>query len=139
MDEKVASVYWQTSRLGALAASFSVLAVAIAGLGMFGLASFTAGRRTRELAIRKVFGGSPMDMGLLLWTEYAGCLVTACLIATAPVYFGLQSWLQNFVYRIDIGIGIFLQALALVAGITLLAVSWQTFEAVRRSPAAVLR
>jgi ABC-type antimicrobial peptide transport system permease subunit len=139
LSEKIEAVYWQTSRLSTLATGFSVLAVFLAGLGMFGLASFTASRRSRELAIRKVFGGSALDIGLLLWREYAVCLAMACLMATPLAYLCMNRWVQSFAYRMPSGVATYFVALALVTGITLLAVSWQTVAAARRSPAVTLR
>jgi hypothetical protein len=138
LSEKIEAAYWQTSQLPVLATGFSVLAIFLAGLGMFGLASFTAGRRARELAIRKVFGGSTFDIGLLLWREYAVCLAVASLIAAPLAYSYMNSWLQSFVYRVQMGLVTYLIAFALVAGVTLLAVSWQTVAAARRSPAVAL-
>jgi putative ABC transport system permease protein len=139
LSERIEAVYWQTSQLSTLATSFSVLAMLLAGLGMFGMASFTASRRARELAIRKVFGGSTLDVGLLLWREYAGCLLLACLIAGPLAYYCMHRWLQDFVFRVPVEVGSYLVAAVLVAGVTLLAVSWQTLAISHRSPAVTLK
>jgi hypothetical protein len=139
LGERIAAAYWQTSQLSTLATSFSILAVFLAGLGMFGMASFTVSRRAKELAIRKVFGGSAPALGLLLWREYAACLAVACFIAAPLAYYSMHRWLQGFVFKVPIGIFTYLTAVILVTAITLLAVSWQTMAATRRRPSAVLR
>jgi ABC-type antimicrobial peptide transport system permease subunit len=138
VEEELTRAYRQTERMGRLTATFSTLAILLAGLGMVGLASFTAERRRKEIAIRKVFGGSVPDLVFLLSREYIICLIVAFVVASPPAYYFMNRWLQEFAYRIDIGLGSFAAAAVLLAGATLAAVIIQTVNAARRNPAAYL-
>jgi ABC-type antimicrobial peptide transport system permease subunit len=138
VEDDLSRAYRQTESMGRLTAVFSTLAILLAGLGMVGLASFTAERRRKEIAIRRVFGGSVPDVVFLLSREYIVCLIVAFVIASPPAYYFMNRWLQEFAYRIDIGPGSFIGAAILLAAATLVAVIGQTVNAARRSPAAYL-
>jgi ABC-type antimicrobial peptide transport system permease subunit len=138
LEDEVEGAYWGVSRMARLAAGFSLLAIVIAALGMFGLASFTAQRRTKEIAIRKVFGGSAADIAVLLSTEFVQCVVIAVVVAAPLAYIAMRKWLEGFVFRVGVGVDVFIVAAVLVLVTTALAVGWQTAGAMRRSPAISL-
>ncbi|TNE62431.1 MAG: FtsX-like permease family protein [Alphaproteobacteria bacterium] len=121
MTELVERQYRTDARLGTVLTSFTLLAIGISAMGLYGLASFTAERRTREIGIRKVLGARLMDIvGLFLW-QFSKPILVANLIAWPAAFLFLRDWLQGFAYRVDIGLLPFV-ATALVA----LLIGWAT-------------
>ncbi len=118
---------------------FSMLAIFIACLGLFGLASFTTKRRTKEIGVRKVLGASVMDIVILINKEFSKQVMIANLIAWPLAYFVMQQWLNNFVYRIDLSIVPFLIAASLAFAIAWLTVGSLTLVAAQARPVKSLR
>ena len=118
------------------AAGFSILIVC---LGLLGLASFIAERRTKEIGIRKVLGASLSQILILLSREFTLAILLANLIAWPVAYYWMSRWLENFAYRIDMGIGIFLLSAFLALGIALMTVCWQSLKAATADPVDALR
>jgi putative ABC transport system permease protein len=118
------------------AAGFSIL---IACLGLLGLASYVAAKRTKEIGIRKVLGASLSQILILLSTEFAAAIALANLIAWPAAYFLMNNWLANFAYRIDLGIGIFVLSALLALGVALITVGWQSLKAATYDPVDSLR
>jgi putative ABC transport system permease protein len=118
------------------AAGFSIVIVC---LGLLGLSSFIAERRTKEIGIRKVLGASISQVLLLLSREFTSAIVLANVVAWPVSYFWMSKWLENFAYRIDMGIGPFVLSAALSLCIALLTVSWQSFRAAAADPVRSLR
>ena len=118
---------------------FTFLAIFIACLGLFGLASFTAEQRTKEIGVRKVLGASLGNVIVLLTKQFIWLVLIANLIAWPLAYWVMNNWLQNFAYRVDIGWQTF--ALAGVAAllITILTVSYQAIKAALTNPVEALR
>ncbi|KPL13363.1 MAG: hypothetical protein AMS26_14770 [Bacteroides sp. SM23_62] len=139
LDEDFHNLYNNEARLGKIFQSFAALAVFIACLGLFGLASFFAEQRTKEIGIRKVLGSSTAGIVALLNQEFLKCIAAANLVAWPIAYFVLRAWLQKFAYRTDIAIWIFLLSAALGLAVALLTVSLQTLRAARASPADSLK
>ena len=118
---------------------FTFLAILIACLGLFGLASFTAEQRTKEIGIRKALGASVSEIIFLLSKEFTRWVLVANIIAWPLAYFAMNRWLQNFAYRINIGIGTFILAALLALVIALLTVGYQAIKAARANPVEALR
>lgn len=138
-DDVLESGYDDTERTGAILNAFTILAVVISCLGLFGLASFTAEQRTKEVGIRKVLGSSVGDIMALLTKEYLKCIVWANLAAWPIAYFIMHGWLEKFAYRTKIGIGPFVLSATAAFLIALVTVSRQAIRAARANPIDSLR
>ncbi len=137
-DESVAAMYGSERRTGRIFGGAAALCVLIAGLGLFGLASFSAARRTREVGIRKTLGATAGDIIRLLARDF-GLLFLAANTAAWPVaYLLMKKWLEGFAYRIGLGLPVFL--LAAFIGFALLAISVgsQAWRASLTDPAKAL-
>ena len=139
LNETIAQFYQTEQRMGELFTIFTALAIVIACLGLFGLASFTAAQRTQEIGIRKVLGASVMGIVMLLSRQFAKWVLISNLIAWPAAFLIMKQWLQNFAYRINIGFEIFLLAGFMTLGIALLTVGFQTVKAACANPANSLR
>lgn len=139
LDETFDQIYRSEEKLSQVFTVFSVLAICIASLGLFGLALFMAQQRTKEVGIRKVLGASVGKIFLLLSKEFALLVLVANLFAWPLAYFFLRQWLQNFAYRIDMRFWIFLLSAAAAFGIALLTISFQTLKAALADPVDSLR
>ncbi len=122
-------------------AAFSGLAIFIACLGLFGLASFTAERRTKEIGIRKVFGAESFQIVKLLIWQFSKPVLIANIIAWPVAYLMMSRWLESFVYRID---DMIIIALCLIAGLAALLIAWATvagnsYSVARKNPIKALR
>ena len=115
------------------------LAIFIACLGLFGLASFTAEQRTKEIGIRKALGASVSNIVIRLSMEFTKWVLVANIIAWPIAYFAVDRWLQNFAYRISIGIGTFITAALSAFVIAWLTVGYQAIKAARANPVEALR
>ena len=131
--------YQDDKRFAALFGVFAGLAILIACLGLLGLVSFTAARRSKEIGIRKVLGASVINLVSLLSADFLKLVGIAFLLAAPLAYFGMQQWLDNFAYRIEIGPGVFVTAGALALAIALLTVSYQSIKAALANPVKSLR
>jgi putative ABC transport system permease protein len=118
---------------------FTALAIMISCLGLFGLAAFTAERRTKEIGIRKVMGASVPGIVLLLSKEYTKWVFVANAIAWPVSYFLMSGWLQDYHYRIGLGLPVFILAAVLSVAIAQLTVSFQAVKAARSDPVDSLR
>jgi len=118
---------------------FTVLAIFIACLGLFGLASFTAEQRTKELGVRKVLGASVTGLVLLMSKEFAKWVLIANVIAFPIAYVIMNNWLQSFAYRINLTIWIFLATAGVAFAIAILTVSYQSIKASLANPIESLR
>ena len=132
-------LYQDETRLMRVFGAFSGLAIFVAFLGLFGLASFTAENRTREIGIRKVLGASVSNVVLLITRDFVVLVIIAIVIAWPVTYFGAETWLQTFAYRVDVGWWTFALSGAFALGMALLTVVWHAGKAARANPADVLR
>jgi putative ABC transport system permease protein len=139
LDEVFDAQYQADVRFGRLFSVFAGLAIFIACLGLFGLAAFTAQQRTKEIGVRKVLGASVPSIIRLLSADFLKLVGIAFVVAMPLAYFGMQRWLEDFAYRIDIGPGIFLFTGFLVLLIALLTVSYQSIKAALADPVKSLR
>jgi putative ABC transport system permease protein len=138
-SESFAWQYHSEQRLSKIFSYFALLAIFLACLGLFGLASFTAEQRTKEIGIRKAMGASISSIVMLLLKEFAKWILIANVIAWPVIYFAMNRWLQNFAYRISISLSAFILAGLIVFVIALLTVSYQAVKAARANPIEALR
>jgi len=134
LDEALDDLYRSEERVGTIFRYFSVLAIFISCLGLFGLASFMAEQRTKEIGIRKVLGATVSNIIFLLSKEFAKWILVANIIVWPIAYYAANKWLQGFAYRTTIGLWIFILAAAMVLFIALLTVSYQSFKAATANP-----
>ncbi len=139
LDERLEDFYRADIRLGKIFGLSAVLTLAIAGLGLLGLAAFTAEQRTKEIGVRKVLGASIANIIFLLSKDFAKLVMIATLIASPFAYFALQRWLQNFAYRIDLALWMFVLAGGMALLLALLTVSAQAIKAALANPVEALR
>jgi putative ABC transport system permease protein len=139
IDKSFEAKYQEDIRFGQIVILFTVLTIFIACLGIFGLIAFTAERRTKEIGIRKILGASVSNIIVLLTKETTRWVLFSCIIAIPIGYFAVSKWLQNFAYRIDLGISYFILACLVAFLIALLTVSSQAFRAARANPVDSLR
>jgi len=131
--------YQAEERIGKMFNVFTILGVIISCLGLFGLASFTAERKIKEIGIRKVLGASVSEIVLLLSKETVKWVIIANLIAWPLVYVVMNLWLSNFAYRINVNVGILVGSSFLALAIALLTVSYQSIKAACANPADALK
>jgi ABC-type antimicrobial peptide transport system permease subunit len=139
LNEDFENLYRAEKRLSTLFKNFTFLAIFISCLGLFGLAAFAAEQRTKEIGIRKVLGANVTGIVKMLSKEFIKWVLAANIIAWPVAYVAMNSWLQNFAYRIDVGIWIFFLAGALALVIALLTVSYQAVRAAVANPVEALR
>ncbi|MCC7379169.1 MAG: FtsX-like permease family protein, partial [Chitinophagaceae bacterium] len=139
LDDKIANFYKQESKLSQLYKIFAVLAIFISCLGLYGLVSFMAVQRTKEMGIRKVLGASVRNIVFLLSKEFTLLIVIAFAIASPIAYYIMNKWLQNYSYRIPIGATIFLLAITCSVVIAWLTVGYKAVKAAIANPVKSLR
>ncbi len=139
VDEQFAAQYRKDQRFATLFAVFAGLAILIACLGLFGLASFTAQQRTKEIGIRKVLGAGTPSIVMLLSKDFVKLVLVAVVVASPVAYLMMSRWLEGFAYRIEIGAGAFVLAGALAVVISLATVSYQAIRAALADPVNALR
>jgi len=139
LDEQVDSLYQAEERAGRLLKIFSLLAIVIACLGLFGLASYMAERRTREVGIRKVLGASAARITVLLCREFFVLVLLANLLVWPIAYLVLDKWLKNYAYRISLGPTVFVLALAAALAVAIATVSVQAVRAALANPVKALK
>lgn len=139
LDDRIAEQYRNEERMMRMFGYFSLLAIFIASLGLFGLASFMAEKRTKEIGIRKVLGASLANIMVLLSREFAFLVLAGNIIAWPLAYFAMNGWLNNFAYKTGIGWIVFVLAGFLTLAISLLTVSYQAIRAALTDPAIAIR
>ncbi|WP_299533486.1 ABC transporter permease [Ulvibacterium sp.] len=139
VDDAFAKKFRAEERIGKLSGMFSVLAIFISCLGLFGLASFMAERRTKEIGIRKVLGASILELWKMLSKEFLVLVSFACLVAVPIAVYFMGRWLENYEYRAKMPYWIFLVVVFGALLITLFTVSFQSMRAARQNPIKSLR
>jgi ABC-type antimicrobial peptide transport system permease subunit len=138
-DEKIASFYKQENQLAQLYKIFAAIAIFLSCLGLYGLASFMAVQRIKEVGIRKVLGASTANIVYLFTREFILLITIAFAIATPIAWYYMQHWLQDYVYRINISWWLFaIGGLAAII-IALTTISFQAIRAARANPVKSLR
>lgn len=139
VSDEFAQKFSNEGRIGRLAAVFATLAVLISCLGLFGMASFMAEQRTKEIGVRKVLGASVFDLWGLLSKDFLMMVFISLLIAMPVAYYFMHNWLESYQYRTNLSWWIFVAAGVGALIITLLTVSFQTIKAVVVNPVKSLR
>jgi predicted permease len=139
LDTKIANFYRQENQISQLYKIFAAIAIFISCLGLYGLVSFMAVQRTKEVGIRKVLGASVGRIVLLFSREFTFLIGIAFIIATPVAYYFMKQWLENFTYRINLGASIFLVAILFSIVIAWLTVGWRAIRAARANPVRSLR
>ncbi|MCK5055058.1 MAG: ABC transporter permease [Candidatus Aminicenantes bacterium] len=139
LDDRIDSLYGSERRAFRMMGYFTLIAIFIASLGLFGLATFSTKRRRKEIGIRKIHGASGINIIIMLSMEFLKGVVVAFIIACPVAYYSMNRWLQNFAYRAEISWWIFVVGGMIALGITLLTVNWQILQAARINPVDTLR
>jgi len=139
VDEEFSKKFGNEKRIGKLAAFFTFLAIFISCLGLFGLASYVAEQRTKEIGIRKVLGASVVRLWKMLSKDFVLLVFIACMIAVPIAYYIMHNWLQKFDYHTTISWWIFGLACIGALAITLITVSYQAVKAALSNPVKSLR
>jgi putative ABC transport system permease protein len=139
LEDVHTSNYRPILQIGALFVGFTLVAILIACMGLFGLALFSAAQRTREIGIRKALGATLVDIARMLAQSSIKWVLAANMFAWPLTYWFSRGWLEDYPYRIEVGIGIYTFAGVLVLVIALLTVSWQAIKTARANPVDALR
>ena len=139
LDERYQQTYVAERRTGLILGLFAGLTIFVACLGLFGLATFTAQQRTKEIGVRKVLGASVGSIVALLSKDFLTLVLIAIVIASPIAWYAMHRWLQDFAYRVDISWWVFVLAGLLAVGIALLTVSFQSVKAALMNPVKSLR
>lgn len=139
LDERFDQLYASEQRLMQTFTLFSILAIVVSGLGLLGLSSYEAEQRTKEIGIRKVLGATVPGVVMLLSRELLKLVVIASVIAGPLAWIAMNRWLQDFAFRTEISLGVFLLAGSLAFVIALLTVSTQAIKAARANPVRALK
>ncbi|MEA5459151.1 ABC transporter permease [Arcicella sp. LKC2W] len=138
-DEEYAKKFNYIELIGNLSLVIAFLAIFISCLGLFGLASFMAEQRTKEIGVRKVLGASVLNITTLLSRDFLKLVIISIVIASPIAYYIMQQWLQDYEYKISIGAGVFLMVMIVAIAIALLTVSYQAIKAALANPVKSLR
>ena len=139
VEDDIGQMYTLEEQLGKIFRYFSGLSIIIACLGLLGLTSYSVVSRTKEIGIRKVYGASVPRITAMLSTEFTRWVLLANLIAWPVSWYAMSRWLENFAYRISLGIGTFVLAGTLALVIALATVSYQAIKAATANPVEALR
>ncbi|TFH65967.1 MAG: FtsX-like permease family protein [Candidatus Zixiibacteriota bacterium] len=139
MDQKFAERYKAEERLGKIAVSFSLLAIFVACLGLFGMASHAARQRIKEIGVRKVLGATVRGIAALLATDLVKWVLIANVIAWPIAYYVMNRWLQNFAYRTSLSPGVFFLSGVLAMVVAVGTVAYQAIRAARANPVDSLK
>jgi putative ABC transport system permease protein len=139
LDENFNRMYKAEDRLSTLLLIFTIMAIFVGCLGLFGLAAFSAEKRAKEISIRKILGAGITDIVSLLSRRFIALIVVASLVAFPIAWWAMQEWLQHFPYRLSMNAGIFAFALALSLLIAFAAISFQSIKAAVANPVDKLR
>jgi len=139
LDDRFDQMYRSEQRLGRIFVGFALIAVVLAAMGLFGLASYAVQRRTQELGIRKALGATGTSILGLLSREYGLLMGGALLVGLPLAYLGVEQWLRAFAYRVGVSVGAFALTVGLVILIATASIGYHGLRAVRIDPARTLR
>jgi putative ABC transport system permease protein len=139
LDDSFNTTYEAEQRLGSIFTIFTVLSIIIACLGLFGLAAFSAEKRSKEIGIRKVLGASVPQITYKLSIDFLKLVVIAIVISIPLAWYAMNKWLEDFTYRIEIGLGVFALAILLAILISIATVSYQSIKAAIVNPVKSLK
>jgi putative ABC transport system permease protein len=139
MDQRFEYSYRNEQRMGRILNFFTVMAIIIASLGLFGLAAFSAEQRTKEIGIRKVLGANTFNLVTLFSSEFTRLVVISLFIAAPISYSFVDSWLSDFAYKTPIDVWTFLLTGVLAILISWVTVGFQSFKTARLNPVEALK
>jgi putative ABC transport system permease protein len=139
LDEEFQKNYKAESRLSYIVGYFTFIAILISCLGLFGLATFTAEQRTKEIGVRKVLGASVAGITGLLAKDFLKLVLIAIVIASPIAWYFMQKWLANFAYRVEMQWWMFATAGAAAVAVAVLTVGFQSVKAALANPVKSLR
>jgi len=139
VDEEYGQKFAAEERIGSLSGIFTALAILISCLGLFGLTSFVAEQRTKEIGVRKVLGATVFNVWNMLSKDFLKLVILSCFIAMPISYYIMNGWLQEYPYRVILKWWIFALAMLGAMGITVLTVSFQAIRAAKQNPVKSLR
>lgn len=139
LDEELEKMYRPEQQMGIIISVFSLLAIFISCLGLFGMASFMAEQRTKEIGIRKTYGSSVLNIFMLMNGRFMQWILLANLIAWPIAWFAMHKWLENYAYRTTISWWIFLSAAAASIIIAFITVTYQSLKAANTNPSETIR
>lgn len=139
VDDEYGEKFAAEERIGRLSGIFTALAILISCLGLFGLTSFVAEQRTKEIGVRKVLGASVFNVWNMLSKDFLKLVIISCFIAVPIAYYVMNGWLQEYPYRVILKWWIFALAMLGALAVTILTVSFQAIKAARTDPARSLR
>jgi len=139
MDDAFNTTYEAEQKLSQIFFIFTILSIFIACLGLFGLAAFNAEKRTKEIGVRKVLGATVSQISYRLTVDFLKLVGVAILVSLPLGWFAMNKWLEDFSYRIEIGIGIFVLAAVLAILVAIVTVSYQSIKAAVENPVKSLR
>ncbi|GAA4446928.1 ABC transporter permease [Nibrella saemangeumensis] len=139
LEDKFDAMYRAEQRIGTIALTFSVIAILVACLGLFGLAAFMAEQRTKEIGVRKVLGASVPSLVTMLSWDFLKLVFIAIIIATPIAWWAMNKWLEDFAYRIDVPWWVYIMAGVVAVLIAFVTVSFQSIKAALMNPVKSLR
>ena len=139
VNERFDNMYFQEQRMGKIMSVFTIFAIIIASLGLFGLSAFIAEKRTKEIGIRKVNGATLLNIFSLFTKDVAKLVIIAFVLAVPLTWYVMDEWLNNFAYRIDIEWIVFIGAGILSFFIAIVTISYQAYIASIKNPVDSLR
>ncbi|MBR9854867.1 MAG: FtsX-like permease family protein [Algicola sp.] len=139
VDEEYGEKFAAEERIGRLSGIFTALAILISCLGLFGLTSFVAEQRTKEIGVRKVLGASVFNVWNMLSKDFLKLVIISCFIAVPIAYYVMNGWLQEYPYRVLLKWWIFALAMIGALAVTIITVSFQAIKAAKLNPARSLR
>jgi putative ABC transport system permease protein len=139
IDDEFERMYKSENQIALMIKYFSILAIIVACLGLFGLAVFMAEQKTKEIGIRKVLGASTWQVLFMLSLRFSRLIAIAMIIGIPIAYFACNMWLETFVYKIDINASFFIIAIALIFFVTMLTVGIESLKAARANPVESIR
>ncbi|WP_298504011.1 ABC transporter permease [uncultured Maribacter sp.] len=139
VDDEYAAKFAAEQRIGTLSGIFTALAILISCLGLFGLTSFVAEQRTKEIGVRKVLGATIFNVWNMLSKDFLKLITISCFIAIPIAYYVMNGWLQEYPYRVILKWWIFALAVFGAMGVTVLTVSFQAIKAAKANPVKSLR
>jgi ABC-type antimicrobial peptide transport system permease subunit len=139
LDEQIKEFYQSEKRMSTLLTLFTTLAILIGCLGLFGLATFMANQKMKEIGIRKVLGASVESIVILFSREYVKLILVGFVFAAPAAFYVMNQWLDSFAYKIEMGPVIFLSGIGLTLVIAIVTVGFRSFQAARVNPAQSLK
>ena len=139
LDQDLEQLYSEDEKTARVGLLFSILAIFVACLGLFGLAAFTAEQRKKEIGVRKVLGASVLGITRLLSSEFIKLVLAALVIAFPVAYYFMNTWLMDYAFRIEIGWSVFLISGIISLAIAIITVSFQAIKAAIANPVKSLR